>query len=100
MSDEDVKRWLGEDAKLFNYETATIPGKGPYIIIKTKQFLPTEIFARVIKNVEKHGGEYVSAGKNSHFRIPTKDTPQTDSQLAEIIDEFERVLTKLRRLVY
>lgn len=42
------------------------------IIIKPKQFLGTENFAKIADTVKKHGGVYVSAGKNSHFKIPKK----------------------------
>ncbi|MEM3715934.1 MAG: hypothetical protein QW145_02095 [Candidatus Bathyarchaeia archaeon] len=41
-----------------------------YIIIKPKQYLGPENFARIASIVRDHfGGEYVSHGKNSHFRI-------------------------------
>lgn len=42
-----------------------------YILIKPKQYLGPENFARVASIVrEQFGGEYVSQGKESHFRIP------------------------------
>ncbi len=46
--------------------------KGEYIIIKPKQFLGSENFAKIASTVRGMGGEYISAGKDSHFRVPKK----------------------------
>jgi len=46
--------------------------KGEYIIIKPKQFLGSENFAKIASAVRGMGGEYISAGKYSHFRVPKK----------------------------
>ena len=46
--------------------------KGDYLIIKPKQFLGSEIFAKIASAVRGMGGEYISAGKDSHFRVPKK----------------------------
>jgi hypothetical protein len=46
--------------------------KGDYIIIKPKQFLGSENFARIASAARGMGGEYISAGKDSHFRVPKK----------------------------
>jgi len=43
-----------------------------WTIIKPRQFLGTENFAKIAEIVRKHDGNYVSAGKESHFRIPKK----------------------------
>jgi hypothetical protein len=43
-----------------------------WTIIKPRQFLGSENFARIADIVKKHNGEYVSSGKQSHFRIPKK----------------------------
>jgi hypothetical protein len=48
--------------------------KGDYIIIKPKMFLGSENFAKIASAVRGMGGEYVSAGKDSHFRVPKKKT--------------------------
>ncbi len=44
--------------------------KGDYIIIKPKQFLGSENFAKIASAIRGMGGEYISAGKDSHFRVP------------------------------
>jgi hypothetical protein len=46
--------------------------KGDYIIIKPKQFLGSDNFAKIATASRGMGGEYISAGKDSHFRIPKK----------------------------
>jgi hypothetical protein len=42
------------------------------VIIKPRQFLGSENFAKIADIVKAHGGDYVSAGKESHFKIPLK----------------------------
>jgi hypothetical protein len=46
--------------------------KEGFYIIKPRQFLGSENFARIADIVKTKGGEYISSGKNSHFRIPVK----------------------------
>ena len=41
-----------------------------YIIIKPRQFLGSDNFAKIAAIIRSNGGEYISAGKESHFRIP------------------------------
>ena len=51
--------------------------QGDYIIIKPHQFLGSENFSQIsdIVKGKANNGEYVSAGKESHFRIPMGSTP-------------------------
>ena len=46
--------------------------KGDYIVVKPRQFLGSENFAKIASAVRGLGGEYISAGKDSHFRVPKK----------------------------
>jgi len=41
-----------------------------HIIMKTKRFLGSEDFAKIAAIVRAAKGEYISAGKDSHFKIP------------------------------
>jgi hypothetical protein len=41
-------------------------------IIKPRQFLGSENFAKIASIVQQQNGDYVSVGKESHFRIPLK----------------------------
>ena len=43
---------------------------GEYLIVKPRQFLGSENFAKIASIIRDAGGEYISAGKESHFRIP------------------------------
>jgi hypothetical protein len=54
-----------ELAVLLNFED-----QGNWIRVSPKQFLGSDNFARVLAIVKELQGEYISAGKNSHFKIP------------------------------
>jgi hypothetical protein len=41
-----------------------------YFIIRPRQYLGAENFSKVLDAVKECGGEYVSKGKDSHFRVP------------------------------
>ena len=42
---------------------------GNFIIVKPRRFLGSNNFAKIASVVRDLGGEYVSAGRNSHFKI-------------------------------
>ncbi len=46
--------------------------KGDYVMIKPKQFLGSENFAKIASTIRGIGGEYISAGRDSHFRVYKK----------------------------
>lgn len=46
--------------------------KGDYVMIKPKGFLGSENFAKIASTVRGLGGEYMSAGRDSHFRVYKK----------------------------
>ncbi|MFA5364237.1 MAG: hypothetical protein WC325_03540 [Candidatus Bathyarchaeia archaeon] len=41
-----------------------------FFIVKPRRFLGSDNFAKIASVVRTIGGEYVSSGKNSHFKIP------------------------------
>ena len=41
-----------------------------YIIVRPRRFLGSDNFAKIASIVRELGGEYISAGKNSHFKVP------------------------------
>ena len=68
-------RTLDEIRMSFPEELESLLGfeeKGDYIIIKLMGFLGSEKFAKIASAVRGMGGEYISAGKESHFRVPKK----------------------------
>lgn len=67
---EDLRTMFPEDLEnLLNFEE-----KDDYIIIKPRQFLGSDNFSKIASVVRQAGGEYVSAGKASHFRVPRQRT--------------------------
>ena len=68
QSVEDIRMMFPEGLEnLLNFEE-----KNDYIIVKPRQFLGSENFAKIASIVRDMGGEYISAGKESHFRVPRK----------------------------
>lgn len=45
---------------------------GKFIIVKPKRFLGSDNFSKIAAVVRGLGGEYVSAGRESHFKIEKK----------------------------
>ena len=65
---EDVRMAFPEDLEtLLSFQE-----KDDYIMVKPRQFLGSENFAKIASAVRGMGGEYISAGKDSHFRVPKK----------------------------
>jgi hypothetical protein len=65
---EDIKMMFPDDLEsLLSFEA-----KEDYVIIKPRQFLGSENFSKIASAVRQMGGDYVSAGKASHFRVPKK----------------------------
>ena len=65
---EDVRMMFPEDLdSMLSFEE-----KADYVIIKPKQFLGSENFAKIASTVRGLGGEYISAGRDSHFRVYKK----------------------------
>lgn len=63
---EDIKMMFPDDLEnLLSFEE-----KDEYIVIKPRQFLGSENFSKIASTVRSMGGEYISAGKASHFRVP------------------------------
>lgn len=63
---EDIRTMFPEQLEnLLNFEE-----KEDYIMIKPRQFLGSDNFAKIASIVRETGGDYVSAGKESHFRVP------------------------------
>ena len=62
---EDVRMAFSEEMEnLLSFEE-----KSDYVVIKPRQFLGSENFAKIASAVRGLGGEYISAGKDSHFRV-------------------------------
>ncbi len=68
---EDVRRLFPQNLLgLLYFEVSD-----DYILIKPRQYLGSENFAKIASIVrEQLKGEYISHGKESHFRVPRKIT--------------------------
>jgi hypothetical protein len=65
---EDLRMTFPADLEdLLNFEEKT-----DYFVVKPRQFLGSENFAKVASTVRGLGGEYVSQGRDSHFRVYKK----------------------------
>lgn len=63
---EDVRALFPKDLEdMLTFEEAE-----NYMVIKPRRFLGSENFAKIASIVRDTGGEYISAGKESHFRVP------------------------------
>ena len=62
---EDVKEAFSSELK----DMLLFEKTGNYIIVKPKRFLGSDNFARIASIVRELEGEYISAGRNSHFKI-------------------------------
>ena len=43
-----------------------------FVVVKPRRFLGSDNFAKIASVVRGLGGDYISAGKNSHFKIANK----------------------------
>jgi hypothetical protein len=67
---EDIKMMLPEELEsLLSFEE-----KEDHIIIRPRQFLGSDNFSKIASAVRGMGGEYVSAGRGSHFKVPKNRT--------------------------
>ena len=65
---EDIRMMFPDDLEaLLSFEE-----KDDYIIIKPRQYLGADNFSKVMTVIRENGGNYVSLGKASHFRIPKR----------------------------
>lgn len=65
---EDLKTSFPDELEgLLSFEE-----KDDYVVIKPRQFLGSDNFSKIASIVRQAGGEYVSAGKASHFRVPKR----------------------------
>lgn len=64
----NIKMLFPEDLEIMLYFT----DEEDYIVVKPRQFLGSDNFAKVASIIREIGGDYISAGKDSHFRVSKK----------------------------
>jgi len=63
---EDVRMMFTKELEeLLDFEE-----KEDYIRVKPRKYLGSDNFAKIASTIRGAGGEYISAGRESHFRIP------------------------------
>lgn len=68
----EKKRDINEVKQAFSSELAGMllfEESGSFVIVKPRRFLGSDNFAKIASIVRELGGEYISAGRNSHFRV-------------------------------
>ena len=76
--------------------------KGDYVIAKPKHYLAGEDFKAIASVTEELGGDYISAGKESHFRIPKPENAESQlvreamSLLKRHVAETNELLEKFK----
>ena len=71
----EKKRGINDVKQAFSSELAGMllfEESGSFVIVKPRRFLGSDNFAKIASVVRELGGEYVSAGRNSHFKIGKK----------------------------
>lgn len=63
---EDIRMLFTKELE----EMLLFEDKESFIKITPRQYLGSENFAKIASTIRGAGGEYVSAGRNSHFRVP------------------------------
>jgi hypothetical protein len=69
----EKKRSINDVKQAFSSELAGMlifEESGTFIIVKPRRFLGSDNFAQIASIVRNLGGEYISAGRNSHFKVP------------------------------
>ena len=72
VSPTPLKKTIGDIQAHFPEELSqmfTFEEEGEYIIIKPRQYLGSENFVKAASIIRSLGGDYISAGKESHFQI-------------------------------
>ena len=66
------KRGIDSVKQAFSSELADMllfEDEGEFIIVKPRRFLGSDNFGKIASIIRNLGGEYVSAGRNSHFKV-------------------------------
>jgi hypothetical protein len=63
---DDIKILFPKDLE----ELVSFEDSEAYVIVKPRQYLGSENFAKIASIIREAKGEYISAGKESHFRVP------------------------------
>jgi len=66
---EDIRMMFTKELE----EMLIFEDKKDFIKVTPRQYLGSDNFAKIASTVREAGGEYISAGRDSHFRIPKQE---------------------------
>ena len=72
IASSEKERDINDVKQAFSSELADMlffEDGGKFIIVKPRRFLGSDNFGKIASIVRNLGGEYVSAGRNSHFKV-------------------------------
>ena len=102
MSLEDVKIAFPKELE----ELLEFKEYPEYVTIRGKQFLDRGDFTKVGAIVRSLGGEYISLGKQSHFKVPRQTVqppptpkPEVNIDIIPLLLDVERDLEKSRQAI-
>lgn len=87
---KDVLEVFGQDFEEF----CTIEFVDSLCVLRPKQFFGKEVWGDINKKVKAIGGEWVSAGKDSHWDVP--QTPKKAAPEKVASHEFDEAIAKIR----
>lgn len=90
---EDVKQALSGFQEMLLFEETP-----QWLIIRTRQFLGSEDFAKIATIVRGFGGEYISAGNSSHFRVPQQTALSIGERLNKLLPRIKADLEELQAI--
>ena len=97
-----IRALFTQNLKKAEFDLLEFTEKDGYVIVKPREYLSTDVFAKVARLVREAGGEYISAGKESHFRIPKLENAESQlvreamSLLKRHVAETNELLEKFK----
>lgn len=100
MNAKDVQTWFEAEgiAEHFSFES-----EGNYVVVRAKNWLGKDVFAKAMNINRQHNGEWVRSGKLSHFRfgVNTQQPVKTEElsflgRLEALSDELGEIIREIR----
>uniref|UniRef100_A0A6M3Y3K6 Uncharacterized protein n=1 Tax=viral metagenome TaxID=1070528 RepID=A0A6M3Y3K6_9ZZZZ len=96
----EVQTKLAEYKDLLTFEIIMVPGKGEHVKVQAKEYMygekGKETWIEINTVIKDLGGEWVSLGRESHWRIPVEGTPQKPT--VDVVSRIDGIIDELKRL--
>ena len=93
---EKYKNWFPKELE----ELLDISETEDYVIFTPRQYLGSDNFAKIATIVRDNQGEYISQGKESHFRYRKNTPPVANANVQKAYEHFEKGLILLKEEGY